>query len=69
MSFIEGYQGDAKGCLGVAACFRKLTQRYRGLSGDLEEDMCVGEGVTGRKMSKRKGLGGGGSRKFGRAIQ
>lgn len=53
----------------MAACFRKLTQRYRGLSGDLEEDMCVGEGVTGRKMSKRKGLGGGGSRKFQRAIQ
>lgn len=41
----------------MAACFRKLTQRCRGLSGDLEEGMCVGEGVTGRKMSKRKGLG------------
>ena len=52
----------------MAACFRKLTQRYRGLSGDLDE-MCVGEGVTGRKMSKRKGLGGGGSRKFQRAVQ
>ena len=53
----------------MAACFRKLTQRCRGLSGDLEEEMCVGEAVTGRKMSNRKGLQGGGSRKFQRAIQ